>query len=142
MYTAGLTVGKLQMIEENYGGSEQYARAKRAQVTLNEMWAQRVAADEVVFHALHPGWADTPGVEAALPTFRKVLGPVLRSAAEGADTAVWLAVDDGEPLRTSGDFWLDRRRRSIHKLPTTRRTDTPERRAALWEWVEEQIAPA
>ena len=27
------------------------------------MWAQRVPAGEVVFHAMHPGWADTPGVE-------------------------------------------------------------------------------
>ena len=32
-------------------------------------------------------------------------------------------------------FWLDRRHRSIHKLPTTRRTDTPERRSELWDWV-------
>jgi dehydrogenase/reductase SDR family member 12 len=139
MYTAGLTVRSLQMDERSYKGAEQYARAKRAQVTLNEMWAERIDPADVVFHALHPGWADTPGVEASLPTFRKVLGPVLRSPAEGADTAVWLAVDDDEPLRTSGDFWLDRRRRSIHKLPTTRRTDTPDRRTELWEWVEEQI---
>jgi len=138
MYTAGLTVEKLQMTEEDYGGSEQYARAKRAQVTLNEMWAQRVAADEVVFHALHPGWADTPGVEASLPTFRKVVGPLLRSSEEGADTMVWLAADDTEPTASSGEFWLDRRTRSIHKVGKTRRTDTPERRAQLWNWCVEQ----
>ena len=23
----------------------------------------------------------------------------------------------------------------VHKLPTTRRTDTPERRSELWDWV-------
>ena len=44
---------------------------------------------------------------------------------------MWLAADDGEPLRTSGDFWLDRRRRTIHRLPSTRRSDTPERDAAV-----------
>ncbi len=134
MYTAPLTVDELQMSEEKYGGSEQYARAKRAQVTLNEMWAEQVPASEVVFHALHPGWADTPGVEASLPTFRKVVGPLLRSSEQGADTMVWLAADDGEPLSTSGDFWLDRRTRSIHKIGRTRTTDTPERRAELWNW--------
>ena len=137
MYTAGLTVSKLQMSADDYKGAEQYARAKRAQVTLNEMWSERVAPADVVFHALHPGWADTPGVEEALPTFRKVVGPLLRSPMQGADTLVWLAADDGEPTDCSGAFWLDRRQRSIHKLPQTRKTDTPERRLQLWDWVED-----
>lgn len=135
MYAAGLTVDQLQMRPDGYNGTEQYARAKRAQVTLNEMWAERVGATDTVFHAMHPGWADTPGVEASLPTFRKIVGPLLRSSEQGADTLVWLAADDGEPTRSSGDFWLDRRRRPIHKLPTTRSSDTPGRRARLWNWV-------
>lgn len=136
MYATGLTVTGLQMSDEQYGGSEQYARAKRAQVTMNELWSARVSPSKVVFHAMHPGWADTPGVEASLPTFRKVMGPLLRSADQGADTLVWLVADD-EAITTSGDFWLDRRRRSIHKLPTTKKTDTAERRARLWQHVEQ-----
>ncbi len=52
---------------EEYRGSEQYARAKRAQVTLNELWARHVPSTHVVFQAMHPGWADTPGVRTALP---------------------------------------------------------------------------
>jgi NAD(P)-dependent dehydrogenase (short-subunit alcohol dehydrogenase family) len=132
MYATGLTVDDLEM-SDDYSGTEQYARAKRAQVTLNEMWAERFATSGVVFHALHPGWALTPGVETSLPTFRRIVGPLLRSPEQGADTLVWLAAD-GEPLATNGRFWLDRRVRAIHKLPTTRRTDTAERRAALWEW--------
>ena len=135
MYAAGLTVSELEMTPDAYNGTEQYARAKRAQVTLNEMWAERFAGSGIRFHAMHPGWAATPGVDASLPTFAKVMGPLLRSPAQGADTLVWLAADDGEPLHTNGRFWLDRRQRSIHKLPTTRKTDTPERRAELWEWV-------
>ena len=144
MYAAGLTVAELEMTPETYNGTEQYARAKRAQVTLNEMWASRSAESSIRFHAMHPGWAATPGVDASLPTFAKVMGPLLRSPAQGADTLVWLAADDTEPLRTNGGFWLDRRRRSVHKLPTTRRTDTPERRAELWEWVADRAgcAPA
>ncbi len=136
MYTAGLTVSKLEMPADEYRGSEQYARAKRAQVSLNEMWAERFGHLGVVFHALHPGWADTPGVDDALPTFSKVMGPLLRTAEQGADTLVWLAGDDA-PLACNGKFWLDRRTRSTHKLPTTRSTDTPERRDELWKWVAE-----
>lgn len=137
MYSQGLTVRRLQMTDDDYKGAEQYARAKRAQVTLNEMWAERFAATGIRFHSLHPGWARTPGVEDALPTFNKVLGSLLRSADQGADTLVWLAADDGEPLDTNGRFWLDRRERSIHKTPMSRKSDTSERRDDLWEWVVE-----
>lgn len=133
MYATGLTVDNLEM-GDDYKGADQYARAKRAQVTLNEMWADRLAGQGVVFHAVHPGWADTPGVEASLPTFRRIVGPLLRTPAQGADTVTWLVADAGPPLQTTGKFWLDRRPRPIHKLPTTRRTDTPQRRAQLWEW--------
>lgn len=134
MYVAPLTVDELEMTGAAYRGSEQYARAKRAQVTLNEMWSHHVPRSQIVFHALHPGWADTPGVEASLPTFRRVLGPALRTPAQGADTLVWLTADDTAPLGTTGGFWLDRRPRPIHKLPHTKRSDTPQRREALWRW--------
>jgi hypothetical protein len=84
---------------------------------------------------MHPGWADTPGVERSLPTFRRLTGPLLRTPEEGADTLAWLAADDGEPLRTRGLFWLDRRPRALHRLPRTRRSDTPAERERLWRWV-------
>jgi dehydrogenase/reductase SDR family protein 12 len=135
MYSTGLTVDHLQMSAREYNGAKQYAVAKRAQVTLNEMWARRVDSQKIVFHAMHPGWADTPGVEESLPTFRKIVGPLLRDAAGGADTMVWLAADDGEPMASSGGFWLDRRVRSIHRLPSTRRSDTAALRNQLWDWV-------
>lgn len=134
MYAANLTISQLQMPVESYKGTEQYARAKRAQVTLNELWAQRFGDRGVHFQALHPGWADTPGVDDALPMFSKVLGPVLRSPQQGADTLVWLAADDAA-TDSNGLFWHDRKPRSIHKLPTTKRSDTPERRDRLWDWV-------
>ena len=137
MYTASLEIEHLQM-GADYRGAVQYARAKRAQVALTREWARRAATVNppvpVVFHAVHPGWADTPGVETALPRFRTLTGPLLRSAAQGADTMVWLAIAPGEPLRQSGRFWLDRRVRTEHRLPTTRRSDTAARRALLWDW--------
>lgn len=133
MYATGLTVDRLQMAESEYRGAEQYARAKRAQVTLTEMWAERFADSGVVFHSMHPGWADTPGVRTSLPTFRRVTGPFLRSAEQGADTLVWLVADDAA-LGSTGLFWHDRRPRATHRLPRTRKTETAERRAELWDW--------
>jgi NAD(P)-dependent dehydrogenase (short-subunit alcohol dehydrogenase family) len=138
MYAARLSVSGLQM-GDDYNGTEQYARAKRAQVTLNEMWAERESSREVVFQAMHPGWADTPGVRSSLPTFRKVVGPLLRTPLQGVDTLVWLAADEAA-LQRSGRFWLDRHERSLHKLPTTRRSDTPDRRWRLWDWVSQAIS--
>ena len=58
--------------------------------------------------------------------------PLLRPPAEGADTIAWLAADDGRPLASTGAFWHDRRPRPIHRLGSTRRSDTAERREALW----------
>ena len=136
MYAARLSVSGLEMASAEYNGTEQYARAKRAQVTLNEMWAERHADRGITFHSLHPGWADTPGVDAGLPTFATVMGPFLRTPAQGADTLVWLAADDA-PLESNGCFWLDRRPRPIHKLPNTARSDNPERRTRLWNRVTE-----
>jgi NAD(P)-dependent dehydrogenase (short-subunit alcohol dehydrogenase family) len=138
MYSEPLSVDDLEMSAHDYNGTTAYARAKRAQVTLVELWARRLAADRITVHAMHPGWADTPGVARSLPTFRRVVGPLLRTPEEGADTLVWLAVDDGVPLAESGCFWLDRRPRPLHRLQSTRRSDTPAERERLWNWAVEK----
>jgi len=135
MYSEPLDVSALEMPEVGYDGVVAYARAKRGQVTLASFWAERLRADRIVMHAMHPGWADTPGVARSLPRFRKLTLPLLRTAADGADTLVWLASDDGEPLRTTGLFWLDRRARSLHRFGRTRRSDTPAERVRLWDWL-------
>ncbi len=103
-------------------------------MTLAELWATRLEADQISVHAMHPGWADTPGVARSLPNFRRIVGPLLRTPAQGADTLVWLAVDEGAPLVESGRFWLDRRPRPLHRFAATQRSDTPEERERLWSW--------
>lgn len=128
MYTERLALADLEMDRDGYDGKVAYARAKRAQVALNHEWARRVPSDEIVFHAMHPGWADTPGVVSGLPGFHRVMRPLLRTPEQGADTVVWLASTD-EALRSTGGFWLDRRRRSEHRVPWTRGGDDA---AALW----------
>ena len=133
MYSQGLDVDRLEMDADGYKGSAQYARAKRAQVELLGLWAERLAPIAVA-HAMHPGWADTPGVERALPTFRKVTGPALRTPDQGADTLVWLLWAE-QPGEISGKLWLDRRERSTVHVPGTGTDD--DERARLWAWVEE-----
>ena len=130
MYTQALRLDDLQMDHEPYRGTIAYARAKRAQVVLTRLWAQRQRGSSVVAHAMHPGWADTPGIEASLPRFRRLIGPLLRTPAQGADTAVWLA-SAPEPARTSGRLWLDRRARPFDRLPGTRVSADDARR--LWD---------
>ena len=129
--------GSLEMKIGRWDGTRQYAIAKRAQVTLNETWSSE--EPETIFAAMHPGWADTPGVRSSIPLFAKVTGPVLRTAEEGADSVVWLAATGGDI--ESGRFWCDREVRPVHRLPTTRRADTAEARSALWEWCEATTAP-
>ena len=138
MYSQPLAVDQLEMGPDDYDGATAYARAKRAQVTLVEIWSERLRPDEIVMHAMHPGWADTPGVRRSLPTFRRIVGPLLRSPAEGADTLVWLCADEGQPLAESGRFWLDRRPRPIHKMQRTRRADSQHERQRLWDWCVER----
>lgn len=137
MYTEALDVDQLQMDDDAYHGARQYARAKRTQVILNELWAEKIPASEMVFHALHPGWVNTPGINDALPGFSKVLGPLglLRTPDEGADTLLWLSVDQ-RALQSTGIFWHDRQARSINMSSKTRKADTAEERDKLWRWCE------
>lgn len=133
MYTQGLDVDELVDPPEPFDGTRTYARAKRAQVELNGEWARRHPDDGIGFHALHPGWVDTPGLAASLPGFARWLRPALRTPEEGADTASWLAWTP-EATAPGGRFWLDRRPRHTVALPWTR-PDAAEV-ARLWATVE------
>jgi len=119
MYTQRLDVDDLQTRHRSYDGPAVYARTKRAEVVLTDTWAQRLAGGGIVVHAMHPGWVATPGVASSLPRLHRVMGPLLRTPQQGADTIVWLAAAD-EPGRSSGGFWHDRRRRPTERLPGTR----------------------
>lgn len=141
MYSVGLPQASsnqsLQMSVSKYNGTKQYAIAKRAQVTLNEMLAKRYP--EIEFVAMHPGWADTPGVQQSIPLFRKLTAPILRTTNEGADTIVWLSCVHPLP-GTNGTFWSDREVRPMHKTPQSRKLDTEANRLALWSQVEQLIS--
>ena len=130
MYLQGLRPDQLRHGPAPYDGVRAYAMAKRAQVVLNGEWARRL--DSPMFHAMHPGWADTPGVAHSLPGFHRIVGPWLRSPEQGADTIVWLA-SNPEGLGPSGRFWLDRRQRGTIRLPWT--ATSTETSQELWDMV-------
>jgi NAD(P)-dependent dehydrogenase (short-subunit alcohol dehydrogenase family) len=129
MYTQRLHLDDLQMDRGEFDGTVAYARTKRAGVVLSELWAERLEGSGVVVHAMHPGWADTPGVRTSLPRFHRLARPLLRTPEQGADTIVWLA-SAAEPARSTGGFWHDRRRRPTHRVPWTR--ESADDRNALW----------
>jgi hypothetical protein len=98
------------------------------------MWAKKLQGSGVAVHSMHPGWVKTAGVRDSLPTFNKVMKPLLRTVDQGADTIVWLAAAD-EPGVTSGKLWFDRQQVDTHARDSTR--ETPKGREAMWDYLVE-----
>lgn len=119
MYGARLDLGKLEAQDPaRHDGFVAYAQHKRAQAELTHYWNSLGSqAPQAVL--MHPGWVDSEGVRSALPGFRAALGRWLRSADEGADTALWLAAHRPPRDLTEG-IWLDRRRDPEHAFGFTR----------------------
>jgi dehydrogenase/reductase SDR family member 12 len=140
MYTEPLDVDALDPEPAAYDGTRVYARCKRAQVALAEEWTRELLDSGITVNAMHPGWADTPGLRTALPGFTRIVGPLLRTPAEGADTIVWLAAaPDAADL--GGLFFFDRRARAKHRLRRSRRPDEAREAARLWRLCTERTAP-
>jgi NAD(P)-dependent dehydrogenase (short-subunit alcohol dehydrogenase family) len=136
MYPHKLRVDDPEYAVGEYRPAVAYARTKRMQVVLAELWASHLAGTGVSVHSMHPGWAATPGVSTSLPTFEKVMRPLLRTAAEGADTAVWLMHAPSGELG-SGRFWHDRVARPTDLLPSTRSTEAQKQQ--LWDFCENSV---
>jgi NAD(P)-dependent dehydrogenase (short-subunit alcohol dehydrogenase family) len=142
MYLVGLGPEVFGQEGTSWNGDVAYARHKRALMVLTETWAQELEADGVAVNAMHPGWAETPGVARSLPLFLRLTRPFLRTPEEGADTIVWLAAAP-EAARRTGGLWLDREQHPAAILPRT--GGTPEERRQLVErlsqWLPGPAAP-
>jgi dehydrogenase/reductase SDR family protein 12 len=130
MYAQKLDAADLQFERKPFNGVVAYAQAKRAQVILTELWAEKLASSGITVNAMHPGWADTPGVRTSLPRFHRLTRRSLRTPEQGADTIIWLAVAESV-AGTTGRFWLDRRERGTHLLPGTQSSARDRQR--LWD---------
>jgi NAD(P)-dependent dehydrogenase (short-subunit alcohol dehydrogenase family) len=138
MYAQPLAVDDPEYREGEFAGATAYARAKRMQVVLAERWAEELADSGVSVHVMHPGWADTPGIQKSLPKFRMLTRPILRTTQEGADTVVWLLA---EPVLdpATGGFWMDRAPRPTHYLGRHQESDAERER--FWEFAGQAVAP-
>ena len=139
MYTEKLVCDRLIMTPPSYHGAKAYARAKRALTVLSELWAEQWREDGIIVNAMHPGWADTPGVASALPTFRSITRRILRTSDEGADTIIWLAKAK-EAGDLSGQLFLDREPRTPYLLSKTQ--EPAAQRAQLEAFIDAQIEGA
>ncbi|XP_070700703.1 dehydrogenase/reductase SDR family member 12 [Pempheris klunzingeri] len=107
MLVQKLGVDDLQSERGHFDGVMVYAQNKRQQVVLTQQWAK--AYPVIHFSVMHPGWVDTPAVSTSMPQFHQMMGERLRSAEQGADTVVWLALCRAAARTRSGQFFQDRR---------------------------------
>ncbi len=137
MYNAPLMVKLMNVTDEaKYRGVFAYAVHKRGQVELTKYWQEKYGPRGMHFYVMHPGWAETAGVQRSLPNFYKVLNLILRNGEQGTDTALWLA--DTKPNCAPGTFWFDRAPRDEHAYEATKVTkDTPE---SLAEYLRGELA--
>lgn len=131
MYLQALPLDDLQFERGTFDGTRAYARAKRASTALIREWARRYQGS-VRFDAMHPGWADTPGLAESLPAFHRSMGALLRTPADGVDTIAWLA-SRSEPNPKDGLLYLDRHPRPFDRLSSTRLSSAQRRQ--LWDEV-------
>lgn len=137
-YNVPLMTGTMNVTDpKRYNGTVAYGFHKRAQMVLNQYWRNTYGAMGIDFFVMHPGWADTAGVQRSLPRFRKILKSILRDAESGADTAIWLAAER-PPQPEEELVWFDRAVRTAHVYPHTRATrETPQ---SLVAWLEVELA--
>lgn len=95
-----------------FDGTMAYAQNKRQQIIMTEQYALHYP--NIHFSAMHPGWADTPAVRSSMPDFYEKMKDRLRTAEQGADTAVWLAISEAAIKQPSGLFFQDRKAVSTH----------------------------
>lgn len=122
--------------EGGYDGTVFYARTKRMQVVLAHYYARRFP--NIFWASMHPGWSVTPGVKTAMPDFVASYGGSFRTAAQGADTIVWLAIHG--PSLPNGAFWRDRQVELEHFWLSG--TSYPEsQEVVLYDWLKSKAAP-
>jgi dehydrogenase/reductase SDR family member 12 len=140
MYAQRLPSGDFESEHATYSPKKLYARTKREQLVIGELWAERLEPRGVFVHSMHPGWADTEGIQEYMPQFRSLMRPILRSPDAGADTIVWLGAAP-EALQGGCRFWHDRRPRPTHHLIGPR-TESDSDRRKLWRRCETLVERA
>lgn len=117
-----------------FDGTMAYAQNKRQQIIMAEHYARQHPS--IHFSTMHPGWADTPAVRTSMPEFYEQMKNRLRTADQGADTAVWLAISEAALKQPSGLFFQDRQSVATH-LPLAWTRSTKEEENAFMNKLDE-----
>jgi len=121
MYNHPLVIDEMNNQTDSFEAKRAYGLNKRGQVVMTSYWREKFAGTGMNFYVMHPGWCDTAPVRRDMPTFHRILNPVLRTSAMGADTIVWLAAR--RPSQKENDsIWFDRKERDAHMYPRTRQS--------------------
>ena len=134
MYPVKLDIKRLHTQKKTFDGVQTYAYCKRAQVVLSSLWWKKRGFWS---QCMHPGWANTAGVEHALPHFWKFMHKHLRTPAQGADTMIWLAIAEQAHKNAGGYFWFDRQKVRTNYFPWT--YSSTAKQNILWDYVEAKI---
>jgi len=120
-----------------YDGTLCYAFAKRNQIEITQIMADKLKDTRICVNSMHPGWVDTEGLRTAMPSFHKSYGGSLRTPEQGADTIVYLATSESSVVSgKSGVFWFDRQPVCEHMSWALGMTEcSPEERIDLWQSV-------
>ncbi|KAG2424345.1 hypothetical protein HXX76_014554 [Chlamydomonas incerta] len=121
-----------------FDGTVAYSRDKRRQVALAERFGELWAGSGVTVVSMHPGWAVTEGVKKSIPGFYNFYKDSFRATEQGADTIVWLALQDPAQLQP-GAFYLDRSVQPKH-LPLAGTAYDKSAVDALWRALEGMVA--
>jgi NAD(P)-dependent dehydrogenase (short-subunit alcohol dehydrogenase family) len=101
MMAYGLDLDDVNFKRRRYDASTAYAQSKQADRMLTWALARRLEGTSVTANALHPGVVNTALLRAFAPGYSGI------TAAEGADTAVWLATSP-QVAGVSGRWWVRR----------------------------------
>ncbi|MET0365962.1 MAG: SDR family NAD(P)-dependent oxidoreductase [Sphingobium sp.] len=111
-----------------------YCTGKLANVLFTRALADRLAGDGIVAHAVHPGAVDSNFFSnAPADTQERTRGIHKFTEAEGADTLIWLAIDEAGG-KDSGGYWFQRQLRAPNPL-----ADDAEIVARFWRESEKLI---
>lgn len=112
-----------------------YCRAKLANVLFTRGLAKRLGAEGIVAHAVHPGAVDSnfityadEATQTRIRTYPRV------TAAEGADTLIWLATSE-EAGKSSGGYFYQRKPRAAGPF-----ADDEAQAERLWQESEKLVA--
>jgi NAD(P)-dependent dehydrogenase (short-subunit alcohol dehydrogenase family) len=108
-FASDLDLGDLQWEKRSYDGMKAYAQSKACDRLFTWALARRIEGSGVTANALAPGLVPNTGLfrDVAASTRQMLVRMSKRSAAEGADTAVWLA-SSPEVEGRNGKFFEER----------------------------------